>query len=68
VFFAMPSDEFPHISLGCVAILADQQDAAVGEDGKHDHGAGVNDHLADGLDAAGLEDVVAVEGKDSAPK
>src|SRR5579863_8746022 len=59
-------DELPQELPGGVAILADEDEAAVGEHGKHDDRTGVDDDFAHGLDAAGLDDSVASQGEDAA--
>jgi len=64
-FFAA-GDEFPEELAGGVAILANHEDVAIGEDG-HDHdGAGVSDDVAMGFDAGGFDDQVAADAEDAA--
>lgn len=64
-FFAA-GDEFPEELTGGVAVLADHEDVAIGEDG-HDHdGARVSDDVALGFDAGGFDDQVATDTEDTA--
>jgi len=59
-------DEFPEIASHGMAILADKEQAAVVEDGKDDDGAVVDDEVARGADAAGLDDRVAANVENAA--
>ncbi len=64
-FFAA-GDEFPEELAGGVAILANHEDIAIGEDG-HDHdGAGMGDDVTLGFDAGGLDNQVAADTEDPA--
>ncbi len=59
--------KLPEISIGCVAILALQQDAGRGArllDGKNHHRSGVMDNIAADADASWLLDFVSGHGKD----
>ena len=64
--FDAAGDEFPEIASYGMAILADEEQAAVVEDGKDDDGAVVDDEVARGADAAGLDDRVAANAEDAA--
>lgn len=59
-------DEFPKIASHGMAILADEEQTAVVEDGKDDDGAVVDDEVAGGADSAGLDDRVAPDAEDAA--
>jgi len=52
-------DQFPQIAADRMAILTDEEQATVVEDGKNDDGAVVNDEVASSADAPGLDDRVA---------
>src|ERR1700683_1074650 len=64
-FFAA-GDEFPEELVNGVAVLANHEDVAIGEDGHGDNGARVSDDVTMGLDAGGFDDEVATNAEDAA--
>jgi hypothetical protein len=58
--------QLPHEGVHGIAILADEDDLPVVLDGEDGDGAGVPHDLAPGVDAAGLLDLVEIEGQDLA--
>jgi len=58
-------DEFPQIAADRMAILADEEQAPVVENGKHDDGAVVYDDIARRADAPRLDDRVAANVEDA---
>ncbi len=59
------SDQFPQIAADGMAILANEQQSAVVENGKNDDGAVVNDDIARRADAPRLDDRVAANVEDA---
>ena len=59
------SDEFPQIASDGMAILANEQQAPVVENGQNNDRAVVNDDIARGADSAGLDDRVAANVEDA---
>jgi len=60
-----PGDEFPQIAADGMAILANEQQAPVVENGQNNDRAVVNDDIARGADSAGLDDRVAANVEDA---
>ena len=58
--------QLPQVLGGGVAVLADEQDAAVVENGEDYYGARVDDNVASDFQAAGFDEVVAADVKDRA--
>jgi two-component system, LytTR family, response regulator LytT len=59
-------DEFPQELSRRVAILANQENPAVGQRGKNHHGPWVRDHFARDAQSAGLDDFIAANAEDRA--